>query len=396
MKRSILFVINTLGIGGAERALISLISALPEDGFDIDLLVVTSQGELVKEVPEYVHFISDCAPVSVLSGEGRKRLKKLCIRSFFKNGRGFVLFPYMLDNLFSMLRTKRIRPDKLLWRLLSDSAPVPEKRYDLAVAYIEGGATYYVADHVNAVRKVAFVHTPYSMAGYTPKLDRGCYRAFNRIYAVSQPAAEDLIKVYPKLRSRVGVFENLIDLGRIRRMSQQSGFSDGYEGHRIVSLMRLTPEKSIDISIKAMSVIRSQRKDVRWYVFGDGDEKERLRQLISDKGLESDFILCGTVSNPYPYIRESDVYVQASRYEGRSIAIREAMALGSPVIVSDVPGNREHIKNGYNGLLCSLDPVDIAEKILSLLSDKLLADELGSNAALSENEDIDPVKLLFE
>ena len=108
----------------------------------------------------------------------------------------------MLDNLFSMLRTKRIRPDKLLWRLLSDSAPVPGKRYDLAVAYIEGGATYYVADHVNAVRKVAFVHTPYSMAGYTPKLDRGCYRAFNRIYAVSQPAAEDLIKVYPKLRSR--------------------------------------------------------------------------------------------------------------------------------------------------------------------------------------------------
>ena len=396
MKRSILFVINTLGIGGAERALISLISALPEDEFDIDLLVITGQGELVREIPDHVSLISDCKPVSVLSKEGRDLLKRRCIRAFFKNGQGIGLLPYMMTNGFDMLRKGRFLPDKILWRLLADSCVRPDKNYDLAVAYIEGGATYYVADHVKANRKVAFVHIPYSAAGYTRGLDRNCYRAFDRVYAISEPMAADLAEFYPEIRSKIGVFENLLDTGRIKKMSLETGFTDGYSGSRIVSLLRLTSQKAVDISVEAMARLRTLGFSARWYVFGDGDERDRLEELIRERGLESDFILCGTVPNPYPFIREADLYVHASRFEGRSIAVREAMALGTAVIVSDVPGNREHIKDGVNGLLCRMDPEDIADKIISLISDRDLCKKLGDNAALEDEDQIDPVKLLFE
>ncbi|MBO6215077.1 MAG: glycosyltransferase, partial [Lachnospiraceae bacterium] len=172
MKKKILLCINTLGGAGAERAMLTMLRHIDPEKFDISLYVILGQGELISEVPEYVRILNKhYEPKSVLAEEGKLALKKTVIRAAFKKGNVIRLAPYLIKNLFIMLKKKSVKPDKLLWRLLSDSAERFDEEYDIAVAYLEGGATYYVADHIKAKTKVSFVHINYWMAGYSRELD---------------------------------------------------------------------------------------------------------------------------------------------------------------------------------------------------------------------------------
>jgi len=171
--KKLLFVINTLGQAGAETALMALLRRLDPKEYDISLYVLTGQGEMVSSLPEYVRLLNkEYADCSVLSVEGQKRLKKTVLRSLFRRGNVFRLFPYLCANGFRMLFRGRLLADKLLWRVLSDAGERFEEEYDLAVAYLEGGSAYYVADHVKAKKKATFVHVDYGRAGYTRALDK--------------------------------------------------------------------------------------------------------------------------------------------------------------------------------------------------------------------------------
>ena len=171
MRKKLLFVINTLGCGGAERAMLNLFDALDPKKYEISLFVLTGQGELSHDLPEHVRLLNpDYQDVSVLTDEGRKFLMKRVLKAGIGKGLFLRRAPYLLKNFCSMQKNGKILPDKLCWRLLADGAPLIRKEYDLAVAYLEGGATYYVADYVKAKKKAAFVHIDYSKAGYTLSL----------------------------------------------------------------------------------------------------------------------------------------------------------------------------------------------------------------------------------
>ena len=140
-----------------------------------------------------------------------------------------------------------------------------------------------------------------------------------------------------------------------------------------------------------MKLIKDKLKDkpgqVRWYLLGEGDRRKHLTGLIRNLGLEKDFILCGAVENPYPYIAGADLYVHATGFEGKSIAIQEAQILGKAVIASDRSGNREQIKNGTDGELCELDPESLADAVLGLIFDDEILKKYGDAAAAKEQTD---------
>ena len=229
--KKILFVINTLGYGGAERAMLDLFAALEPEKYKISLFVLTGQGELSRELPEHVHLLNkNYRDVSVLTKEGRKLLVKRVLKSGIGKGMFFPRASYLVKNIRNMRRSGKILPDKLCWRILSDGAPVLKRKYDLAVAYLEGGATYYVADHVNAKKKAAFVHIDYGKAGYTRELDLDCYSKFDRIFAVSDEVRAHFLEVYPEYERKVSVFHNMVNQERIRRMSDNGkGFEDDFQ-----------------------------------------------------------------------------------------------------------------------------------------------------------------------
>lgn len=367
--KKILFVINTLSRAGAEAALLELLRQMDSAEYDISLFVLTAQGELLPELPSYVHVLNTAYnSTSVLSRAGRKKLSALVLRSMFKRGTGIRLLPYLFRNLFDMLRRRSVAVDKLLWRVISDGAPRWDTSYDLAVAYIEGGSTYYVADHVNAAQKASFVHIDYGMAGYTRKLDLDCYRKIDKIYVPAEATGQSVLEVYPEYKDKIELFPNILNVPEIRRKSLLAGgFDDGYAGVRILTVCRLTAQKALEISIEAMKLLKDTGRQFRWYILGEGDQRAKLEQKINALGLTEDFILCGAVENPYPYFRQTDLYVHASRFEARSISIREAQILGCAILASDCGGNAENVSDGVDGKLCSLTPESIRDGILWLI-----------------------------
>lgn len=371
MGKKVLFVINTMGMAGAEVALLELFDRLGQE-CEIDLYVLMGQGELVNRLPEKVHLLNrHFSAGSVLSARGRLRMAVTVCGAMLNRGTALRLLPYLVRSLAAMLRGRRVQVDKLMWRVLSDGGMRIRGEYDLAVAFLEGGAAYYVADHVRARKKAAFIHIDYGRAGYTRALDRDCYLKFDALFPIAEETKESFLRFYPECSDRTVIFHNMINRAHIEQRSREpGGFADHYEGKRILTVGRLTEQKAYPVAIEAMKLLKEAGCEARWYVLGEGNERHALEQLIAGYGLEQDFVLLGAVDNPFPYYRQTDLYVHATRYEGKSIAIQEAQVLGCAILASDCPGNREQIDNQADGVLCALDPGAICAAIRELLADE--------------------------
>lgn len=396
--KKILFVVNTLGRAGAETALLELLRRLDSSEYEVSLYVILAQGEMIGELPSHVklknrRFNSQ----SVMTGKGKRAIAVTICSSFFRNGGYPGKIHSIVSNFADMERTGKIQTEKLLWRMLSDGAERLNEVFDLAVAYLEGASAYYVADHVKARHKVGFIHIDYRSVGYTRRMDRDCFRSFDRIFGVSDEVREHFLLVYPEYATKTKVFYNMIDQERIRRRAQErGGFADGYRGARILTVGRLTYQKAYDIAIEAMKLVKDAGFDARWYVLGEGDQRRQLMKKIASLSLQEEFVLLGAVTNPYPYYMQADLYVHATRYEGKSIAIQEAQTLGCAVIASDRNGNREQITDGQDGILCELTPRAIAKSIMELLQDKEKRKALRRAAAKKDMTQPQGLRMLLE
>lgn len=396
--KKLLFVINTLGQAGAETAMLNLLRLIDPGEYQVSLYVLMGQGEMVRELPQHIRLLnSSFCEIPVLSAEGRKQMCRRVMSAAFHRGAVFRLLPYLLRHFFSMAARRRIQTDKLLWRLLSDDGQRFEEEYDLAVAFLEGGSAYYVADHVRARRKAAFVHVDYGRAGYNRALDRDCYLKYDRIFAVSDEVKTAFVQAYPECREKCLIFHNVLDTEEIRRKAAlPGGFTDEYRGLRILTVGRLVSQKAYDIALDAMRLLKERGEQVRWYVLGEGDQRGMLEEKRRKLGLEEDFLLPGAVENPYPYFAQADIYVHATRFEGKSIAIQEAQILGKAILVSDCSGNREQVEQGVDGLLCELTPEGIAAGIRELIHDPELRDRLGHGAGMRSFEEREGLEKLLE
>lgn len=396
MRKKILFVINTMGRAGAETALLELLKHLDSPEYDISLYVIMGQGEMIGKLPPCAKLLNPgFNPHSVLSRQGKWGLMKTVCRAFFRNGGQMNKIRSIGKSFSSMRRRGKVQTEKLLWRMLSEGSRRFEEQFDLAVAWLEGASAYYVAEHVKAARKCAFIHIDYESAGYTREMDQNCWDSFEKIFMVSREVKEHFLAVYPEYADKAEIFHNLVDQEGIRRQSMvrggfsdgregvfngMGGASDGYEGKRLLTVGRLTYQKAYDIAIDAMKILKDRGCKARWYVLGEGDQRKALEKKIAALHLEEDFVLLGAVENPYPYYVQADIYVHATRFEGKSIAIQEAQTLGCAVIASDCNGNREQIEDGVDGILCQLTPEGIAESIETLLQNEELRNKLGKAA----------------
>lgn len=381
-----------MGRGGAEQTLPALLRQIDPKKYETDLYVLLGQGELIKRVPESVHVLNKkYSRETVLSGRGRKILAGTVFLDFFRHAALARNFGYMAQNGLSMFRTHHFQADKLLWKLISDASPTPKRKYDLAVAYLEGGSTYFVADHVRAKKKTAFIHVDYRQAGYTPALDHGCYGRVDRIFCVSEDNRKSFLSAYPGYAPKTEVFHLSPDRKELeRKAALPGGFTDGFGGVRVLTVARLVAQKHLDVSVRAMALYEERRRggksrlpEVRWYVLGDGDERRELERAIRDARLEEKFVLSGVRDNPYPYIRQADICVHCTGFEGRSIALQEEKMLGKPVIASDCSGNRELIRDGEDGILVPLEPSAIERALEKLAADPAEAARLGAAASSS-------------
>lgn len=384
-KKKLLFVINTLSAAGAEKSFLELLRGIDPEVYETDVYVLLAQGELRAQLPPYVRLRNRTfCDQSVLAADGQRHLKKQVLRAGVRRMNGLRQLPYLIRMAAAMKKNGNFSPDKLLWQLVAGGAQRLPESYDLAVAYLEGGSAYYVADAVQAKKKVAFFHSDYARSGYTRELDRDCYLKFDHVFTVSEEGTAHFLEVYPQLQGRVSLFHNPLDLKTVLARSREPisfpAWTD-YEGVHLLSVGRLIPLKAFDVAVEAMRLLKEQGIAARWYVLGEGGERPRLEQMIREYGLQQEFWLAGAVDNPYPYYAGCDLYIHISHYEGRSVAIQEAQALGCAVLASDCSGNREQITDGEDGVLVEVRAQAVAAQIARLLADQKLRCALGARAA---------------
>lgn len=375
LMKKMLFVTNTMGMGGAERCLIDLLEEIDKDRYEVSVFSIVPIGKYFDNIPDNVAVLNDHCDTCEITGSVAKKL--IISQALKAVGSNLSCLWGLFRNVIIQIKNRNFSVKHLLWEPLATAAPRFDTEYDIAVAYLEGAATYYVSRYVKARKKVAFVHVDYIKAGYNREFDQKYYSEFDRIYSVSKVVMQTMLSTYPMLSDRMETFQNTICDSRVINMSTSGrGFTDDYNGVRLLTIGRLHYQKAYDIAIKAFAALITTYSEfnIRWYVIGEGDERKNLEELILRYGLKDKFILLGERENPYPYIRECDIYVHATRFEGWSIAIAEAKILKKPIIATKTAGVVEMLSTG--SVIIDLSEQEIVDAIYSLVTDVQLRNNL--------------------
>ena len=206
------------------------------------------------------------------------------------------------------------------------------------------------------------------------------YKKYNKVFVVSKEAESRLIQRIPGIKEKSEVFYNILSKELIGELAKKEvSFDDNYKGLKVVTVGRLAKEKGQDLAINTLLKLREAGYEIRWYCIGEGNKRKEFEDLIKKNHLDNDFILLGAVTNPYPFIAKSDIYVQTSRHEGYCITLAEARCLNKPIVTTNFIGAHEQIKEGINGYIVEANEEQLFNKIKYLIDNQQQRNSLVEN-----------------
>lgn len=392
MKKNILFVINNLNCGGAEKALISLLETINYSMYNVDLFLFKHEGLFFRKIPQQVNLLEEPYEYQYFDMS-----IKTAIIDCIKKGRIDIALARLCAGYIFKSEQNRVRCEQMVWKYIAKSLREIDKNYDVAIGYLEKNPVYFCIDKVKAKKKIGFIHNDYDELGMDPKIDIEYFAKLDSIVTVSKECANVLKEKFPMYKKKVKVMYNIVSPNMISKMSLEKIDMKG-KGTKIVSVGRLNYQKGFEMAIEACKELEGDGYKITWYVVGEGEERAHLEKMIEENDLKGKFILLGVKENPYPYIREASIYVQPSRFEGKSIAIDEAKVLHKPIVITNFSTAKDQIKNKENGIIVEMDPHEISEGIKELIDNEELRNKLISNLSkenLGTESEIEKLYTLF-
>lgn len=392
VKKSIIFVIESLGTGGAEISLLNLLEEFDYTKYDVYLQLLSLNTELIHLLNKNVKIIPSPEYISFLSTDSISCLKKI------KNQ---PLKWFLTRYLFSMLLrlnkiSKKEQLDKLYWQTHKKSFTTLNRKFDVAIAYTQGIPTYYVHDKIIAAKKITWMNAKYELPGNLKSYNKHFYENFNTIVTVSSFLKRYLLSsLFPEYQNKTIVIRDILNVKKIKEKSEEQLSEKIYCRPLIVTVGRYNWSKGYEFAIKAAAELKKRNIDFVWWAVGYGPLQNELQELINQFNLENNFILLGKRENPYPYIEKCDIYVQPSRNEGFGLTIAEAKILNKPMVCTSFEGHDMQIKDGENGLVATYDPEDIADKIECLINDQELYNKIKCNLKQEKAENSDEIQKLY-
>jgi glycosyltransferase involved in cell wall biosynthesis len=376
MKKNLLFVIPSLSAGGGEKSLINLLSEIDYSAYNVDLLLFHRKGLFLNLLPSQVNIIGVPGNYRIF-----KQSLKWAVLEFIKSFQFKLAYGRFIFALKNRVISDTSKAEQYTWKYQSESMNTLEKEYDAAIGFLEKSSIYFVVDKVKAKRKIGWVHTNYGNSGMDSCFDQPYYEKLDQIVTVSGKCASSLIENFKGLGEKVKIINNIVSPDLIHKLSEEEVSIKSLEQGEmtIVTVARLSEEKGIDIAIKACELLVAKGHNIKWYVIGEGVERAKLEEMTREKGLENQFKLLGLRENPYPYLKKADIYIQPSRYEGKSIAIDEAKILRKPIIVTNYESVKDQINNEINGLIVEMNAKGISGAVEKLLQNQDLRQRFISN-----------------
>ncbi|MFS0764125.1 MULTISPECIES: glycosyltransferase [Peribacillus] len=387
MNKKILFMLINLNIGGTEKALLNMISELKKNKYDITILMLEKYGGFLNYLPDGVR-VEIVPEYKHIKNSLNTPLHKYAL-DLFKEGHLIKSFVLMFFYLISKVSKER----SLYYKYILRGFPVVEDEYDIAVAYAGpmDFISYFVINKINAQKKIQWIHFDVSQIGFNKFFASKVYKKFDKIFVVSKEGRKHLVSILPSIKEKTEVFSNLLSQELIKFQAEKGrGFTDEFEGVRILTVGRLSFEKGQDIAIQALTRLIQNGYKARWYCVGEGNSRLNFEKLIQKNNVSEHFILLGSDPNPYPYIKNCDIYVQPSRHEGYCITLAEARCLNKPIITTSFTGAKEQIKNGVTGVIVNCDEDEIYQAIVTLINEtnrcKKLIENLSAETIDTKNE----------
>ena len=354
-KTKVLFVIESLAGGGAEKVLATLVKLIDKEKFHISVCTVVDTGVYVDEVKQHADTYT-----SILGNPDRMGfVRKLWYKIMYK-------------------LVYHVLPMRLLYTLY-----IPHHT-DVEVAFIEGFVTKMMAVSSNSrAKKIAWVHTDFENNHWTLpiygnlSIEAESYYQFDAVVGVSSQVTLAAKKLF-HLREAI-TLHNPIDKKEIWEQAQTDKHLPLSPGIRLVSVGRFVPLKAYMRLLHIVKKLREQGYPVELWLLGEGEERANYEKYISEYELDDVVTLWGFERNPYPYIKASSLYVCSSEYEGYSTAVHEALIVGIPVVSTDVSGADELLHHGECGLITANDEESLYEGLKSLLNCPEKLDQYKSN-----------------
>jgi glycosyltransferase involved in cell wall biosynthesis len=393
-KKKVLITSFDLAIGGVERSLIGLLNQLDYSRYDVDLMLYKHEGEFLPLLPRGPHLLQEVPQYSTF----RKSVREIVREGQFPIGITRTVAKYLGEAHGKWIKSEE--PGYLViqygWKFSLPFLPVLKEEYDAAVSFL--WPHYFVGDKVRAKRKIGWVHTDYSNISINKPMEENMWGKVDHIVAVSDECRESFLRSLPSLHYKTGVIENIISPSFVREQAKVDVTEDmpTTPGRmKLVSVGRLSHAKGIDNAVHACRQLLDQGYDIEWYVVGYGPLEGEIRELIEQLDLQDRFKLLGKKTNPYPYIKAGDIYVQPSRYEGKAVTVREAQILGKPVLITNFPTAKSQVRDGIDGLITEMGIEGIVNGVGQLLVNKELRERLAANTLRTDYSNNNEIEKLY-
>lgn len=394
-SRKIIIVHGYMDMGGVEKALLALLDALEFTEFSVKLLLLRPGGKLFNDIPNWVEveIIKEYSEWGFLVSEAPLSTS---IR-FFKEKK----ISEAAGALFRAVRIKLSSND--LWHLnFKAFFNKIHNTYEADIAISFRGLDiiipYFVTEKINARFKLMWIHGDIKHhITDKQKFPHILYPKFDKIYGVSEDVKTSIISMFPDLEEKVEVFRNIVPLDKIEKLAdEEMGFDDNFSGLRLLTVGRLHSLKGQDRVPEVVKRLKDNGYYFKWYLVGDGGLEEEIRNDINDLDIKEHLILLGNQMNPYPFIKNCDIYVVPSRTEGASIVMHEVKVLKKPVVTTNVASAELFINDGVDGLIVLNDVDSIFNGVKYLFDNPKLISEFSKFSNALSNGQFSDINKFYE
>lgn len=360
----VLIQIPQLIFGGAEKVLVSFANHLVEQGHQVEVLETYERGRLKDQFDKRVTFSA------IFTAEYAKK--------YYASPAQIKRNPL---RLFNWLSGKLVGYEKHGEKLAAKR--YVNQEYDVAINYLELQSPAFLLKHIKAKKYLQWIHIdvenlddPGEYDGFAP-----LWKQMDGVVCVSEVARDSFCRRYPDLTAKTSLIYNFYDTNVVLR---KSAVPYRFDGSRpaLLSVGRMTEQKKYLRFLDVLARLWDEGFDFSWHVLGDGIQRPEIEQKIQAKKLSDRVFLHGLTDNPYKYMKNCDLFVLPSGWEGFPTVTVEAKCLGCPVLATDVAGIREQLRHGQTGWIVENDETAIYEGLKHLLQNPAVRESLRSSEGM--------------
>lgn len=353
--KKIAFVATKFTVGGLEKSLLELIDIIDHNQYEVTVFLPNKDGE-------WTHLLQEKVNVIILEPESFRFLVKKYLKEFDL----IKLLRTLMFRAMAVILSRRNYYKGLKYRVKS-MTKYPE-HFDAAIAYqvLDEYAITNCLYRIDADKKILWVHQRFNTM--RPDL-YNWYIDFDKVFCVSEHLKIQTQTMYPKLNDKTEVFYNITNPDKIKKLADElpTELRTCKTQFVLVTVGRLSLEKGQDKIPQVARLLLEKGYSFIWYLVGDGPLETELREKIKQYDVINHVVLCGRKDNPYPYIKNCDIYVQTSQKEGWGLTVSEAKILHKPIVTTYADVMSEQIENGINGIITENDSAEEICKAIELL-----------------------------